>query len=101
MPTAALAGTFPNHLASIRDGKYNPKNKTFHSFDDIIMAKDRAVIENIIPELIRILGIVYKNFEKRDFYNAFLRNIALSLLNTVSNECQDSGGAKRAFYFRI
>jgi hypothetical protein len=26
-------------------------------------AKDRAVIENIIPELIRILGIVYKNFE--------------------------------------
>jgi hypothetical protein len=41
------------------------------------MAKDRAVIENIIPELIRILGIVYKNFEKRDFYNAFLRNIAV------------------------
>jgi hypothetical protein len=27
-------------------------------------AKDRAVIENIIPELIQILGIVYKNFEK-------------------------------------
>jgi hypothetical protein len=56
-------GTFPNHLASIRDGKYNPKNKTFHEFDDIAInktAKDRAVIENIIPELIRILGIVYK-----------------------------------------
>jgi hypothetical protein len=49
-------GTFPNHLASIRDGKYNPKNKTFHEFDDIAInktAKDRAVIENIIPELIQ------------------------------------------------
>jgi hypothetical protein len=56
-------GTFPNHLASIRDGKYN-QNKTFHEFDDIAInktAKDRAVIENIIPELID-LGIVYKKF---------------------------------------
>jgi hypothetical protein len=51
-------GTFPNHLISIRDGKYNPKKQ---NFDDIVInktAKDRAVIENIIPELIRILGIV-------------------------------------------
>ena len=83
-------GTFPNHLISIREGKYNPKNKTFHLFDDIAInktAKDRALIENIIPELIEILGTVYKNFEKRDFYKAFLRNITpLSLLNTVSNE---------------
>ena len=83
-------GTFPNHLISIRDGKYNPKNKTFHEFDDIAInktAKDRALIENIIPELIQILGTIYKNFEKRDFYKAFLRNITpLSLLNTVSNE---------------
>tara|TARA_R110000868_G_scaffold74688_4_gene215863 strand:- start:15644 stop:18853 length:3210 start_codon:yes stop_codon:yes gene_type:complete len=83
-------GTFPNHVISIRDGKYNPKNKTFHEFDDIAInktAKDRALIENIIPELIQILGTIYKNFEKRDFYKAFLRNITpLSLLNTVSNE---------------
>ncbi|NGY36472.1 UvrD-helicase domain-containing protein [Flavobacterium sp. XN-5] len=83
-------GTFPNHLISIRDGKYNPKNKTFHEVDDIAInktAKDRALIENIIPELIQILGTIYKNFEKRDFYKAFLRNITpLSLLNTVSNE---------------
>jgi hypothetical protein len=38
-------GTFPNHLISIRDGKFNPKNKTFHEFDDIAInktAKDRA-----------------------------------------------------------
>lgn len=83
-------GTFPNHLVSIRDGKYNPKNKTFHEFDDIAInktAKDRALIENIIPELLQILVTIYKNFEKRDFYKAFLKNITpLSLLNTVSNE---------------
>ncbi|MTH17040.1 UvrD-helicase domain-containing protein [Flavobacterium sp. LC2016-01] len=83
-------GTFPNHLESIRDGKFNPRNKTFHEFDDIAInktAKDRALIENIIPELLQILDKIYKNFEKRDFYKAFLKNITpLSLLNTVSNE---------------
>ncbi|MCV9927793.1 UvrD-helicase domain-containing protein [Flavobacterium sp. LS1R49] len=85
-------GTFPNHLESIRDGKFNPKNKTFHEFDDIAInktAKDRALIENIIPELLQILDKIYKNFEKRDFYKAFLKNITpLSLLNTVSNELE-------------
>ncbi|WP_264535387.1 UvrD-helicase domain-containing protein [Flavobacterium sp. N1736] len=83
-------GTFPNHLESIRDGKFNPRNKTFHEFHDIAInktAKDRALIENLIPELLQSLGKVYKNFEKRDFYKAFLKNITpLSLLNTVSNE---------------
>ena len=83
-------GTFPNHLESIRDGKFNPRNKTFHEFDDIAInktAKDKALIENIIPELLQILEKIYKNFEKRDFYKAFLKNITpLSLLNTVSNE---------------
>jgi ATP-dependent exoDNAse (exonuclease V) beta subunit len=83
-------GTFPNHLQSIADGKFNPKNKMFREFDDISInktAKDGAIIENIIPELLQILDKVYKHFEKRDFYNAFLKNITpLSLLNTVSNE---------------
>ncbi|MDQ1167792.1 exodeoxyribonuclease V subunit beta [Flavobacterium sp. SORGH_AS_0622] len=89
-PKSFSRGTFPNHLESIRDGKFNPKNKTFHEFDDIAInktAKDRALIENIIPELLQILKEVYKNFEKRDFCKAFLKNITpLSLLNTVSNE---------------
>ncbi|WP_417939242.1 UvrD-helicase domain-containing protein [Flavobacterium sp. RS13.1] len=83
-------GTFPNHLESIRDGKFNPRNKTFHQFEDIAInktASDRALIENSIPQLLLILDKVYKNFEKRDFYKAFLKNITpLSLLNTVSNE---------------
>jgi ATP-dependent exoDNAse (exonuclease V) beta subunit len=83
-------GTFPNHLQSIVDRKFNPKNKMFREFEDISInktAKDSAVIESIIPELLQILDSVYKNFEKRDFYKAFLKNITpLSLLNTVSNE---------------
>ena len=83
-------GTFPNHLQSIVDGKFNSKNKMFREFEDIAInktAKDRALIENIIPELLQTLGRIYSNFEKRNFYKAFLKNITpLSLLNTVSNE---------------
>ena len=83
-------GTFPNHLQSIVDGKFNPKNKMFRDFDAIAInktAKDKALIENIIPELLQILVKIYVNFEKRDFYKAFLKNITpLSLLNTVSKE---------------
>ena len=81
---------FPKHLVSIQEGKFNPKNKTYHEFDDIKInktAKDRAIIENLIPELLQVLATIYKAFEKRDFYKAFLKNITpLSLLNTVSNE---------------
>jgi ATP-dependent exoDNAse (exonuclease V) beta subunit len=89
--TKSFSGSyFPKHLQSIQEGKFNPKNKTYHETDDIKInktAKDGALIENIIPELLQILDKVYKNFEKRDFYKAFLKNITpLSLLNTVSNE---------------
>ena len=83
-------GTFPNHINSIQLGKFNPKNKMFHEFDDIAInntAKDRAIIENLIPEFLQILSKVYSTFEKINFYKAFLKNITpLSLLNTVSNE---------------
>ena len=89
--TKSFSGSyFPKHLQSIQEGKFNPKNKTYHEPDDIKInktAKDSALIENIIPELLQILNAIYKNFEKRDFYKAFLKNITpLSLLNTVSNE---------------
>ncbi|HSN49212.1 MAG TPA: 3'-5' exonuclease, partial [Flavobacterium sp.] len=83
-------GYFPKHLQSIQEGKFNPKNKTYHESEDIKTnktAKDGAIISGIIPELLQILATIYKNFEKRDFYKAFLKNITpLSLLNTVSNE---------------
>ena len=83
-------GTFPNHIASIQAGKFNPKNKMFKEVDDIAINKtatDRTIIEVIIPDLLAILAQVYALFEKIYFYKAFLKNITpLSLLNTVSNE---------------
>jgi ATP-dependent exoDNAse (exonuclease V) beta subunit len=84
------AGHFPNHLNSIASEKFNPNNKTYHEFEDIKInkgAKDKEVIETLIPELLSVLNSIYKKFEKREFYSAFLKNITpLSLLNTVSNE---------------
>lgn len=83
-------GYFPKHLVTIQDKKFNPNNKTYHEFDDIKINKtaaDRAVIESIIPNLLEILSSIYATFEKKNFYEAFLKNITpLSLLNTVSNE---------------
>ncbi|MEO8517115.1 MAG: UvrD-helicase domain-containing protein [Flavobacterium sp.] len=84
------AGHFPNHLNSIKEGKFNSKNKTYHEPEDIKInktARDSALIESIIPDLLNKLSVIYKKFEKKNFYEAFLKNITpLSLLNTVSNE---------------
>ncbi|MGV3695929.1 UvrD-helicase domain-containing protein [Flavobacterium sp.] len=83
-------GFFPNHLRSIVNGKFNPKNKTYREFEDIRINKnvnDKSLIESIIPEWLSILETVYSIHQKIDFYEAFLKNITpLSLLNTVSNE---------------
>ncbi|MEM0576218.1 UvrD-helicase domain-containing protein [Flavobacterium polysaccharolyticum] len=89
-PKSFSGAYFPKHLLSIQEGKFNPKNKTYHEFDDIKInktAKDRAIIEALIPEFLSQLAAIYKVFEKINFYKAFLKNITpLSLLNTVSNE---------------
>lgn len=83
-------GYFPKHLQSIKEGKFNPKNKTYHEAEDIKInktAKDKDVIEGVIPELLSLLKRIYANQEKIAFYGAFLKNITpLSLLNTVSQE---------------
>ncbi len=82
--------TFPNHLGYIQRGELKNTHKRFHVFEDVAINKtaaDRAIIESLIPEWLQILVTIYKNFEKRDFYRAFLKNITpLSLLNTLSNE---------------
>ncbi|WP_298149790.1 exodeoxyribonuclease V subunit beta [Flavobacterium sp.] len=86
-------GYFPKHIEGIREGRFNPKNKTYHEPDDIRInktAKDRHLIENYIPEWLGILSQIYKNYGKIDFYRAFLKNITpLSLLNTVSQQLAD------------
>ena len=86
-------GYFPKHLISIQEGKFNANNKTYHEFEDIKInktAKDGAIIESIIPELLAILKSIYTKFEKKNFYEAFLKNITpLSLMNTLSNKLQE------------
>jgi len=70
------AGHFPNHINSIRDKKYNPKNKRYFEPEDIRInktARDREIIEGIVPEILLTLAKVYENHEKRDFYQAFLK----------------------------
>ncbi len=86
-------GYFPKHLVSIQEGKFNPNNKTYHEFEDIKInktAKDGALIESILPELLAILKSIYAQFEKKNFYEAFLKNITpLSLMNTLSNKLKE------------
>jgi ATP-dependent exoDNAse (exonuclease V) beta subunit len=81
---------FPKHLISIKEKKFNPKNKTYYEFDDVKINKtaaDAESIQTIIPDLLEMLALIYKKFETKNFYEAFLKNITpLSLLNTVSNE---------------
>lgn len=84
------AGHFPNHLNYILNNELKSTHKKYHTIEDIKInktAKDRVVIEGILPEMIAILDKVYKNYEKKNYYSAFLKNITpLSLLNTVSQE---------------
>jgi ATP-dependent exoDNAse (exonuclease V) beta subunit len=89
-PKSFSAGHFPNHIGYIRQGTLNNTHKKYFTPDDIKInksAKDRDLIEAAMPELFVILLKVYKNYEKRNFYNAFLKNITpLSLLNSIGQE---------------
>ena len=84
---------FPNHLLSIQNGKFNPNNKMYYEFEDIQINKDaldKVIIESIIPDLLLILKSIYKKFEKKNFYEALLKNITpLSLLNTLSSKLKE------------
>ena len=83
-------GTFPKHLNFFREKDSRANNHRFREFDDIKIkkdAKDKAIIESIIPALLEILDSIYIKIEKLLFYMAFLKNITpLSLLNTLSNK---------------
>ncbi|WP_396144560.1 UvrD-helicase domain-containing protein [Flavobacterium sp.] len=83
-------GYLPKHIESIQNRKFKPDNKTYREPEDIKInktAKDAAIIEGIIPDLLVVLEAIYIKFESRNFYDAFLKNITpLSLLNTVNNE---------------
>jgi ATP-dependent exoDNAse (exonuclease V) beta subunit len=89
-PKSFPYGTFPKHLDYIATNDAKQNNHKFDTFESIKVkkgVKDLGLIEQIIPELLSLLALVYNNNEKVNFYKAFLKNITpLSLLNTVSNE---------------
>ncbi len=86
------AGHFPNHIGYIQKGELKSTHKKYHEPEDIKInktTKDREVIEGIIPQLLALLQKVYRNYEKKNFYEAFLKNITpLSLLNSISQELE-------------
>ena len=83
-------GFFIKHVESVINQNFNKKNKKYYDFDDISINKsavDKFEIEQIVPTLLEKLDAIYKTYEKKDLYIAFLKNITpLSLLNTVSAE---------------
>lgn len=83
-------GYFPKHLMGIVDGNFNNANKKYYEAEDVKLnktAKDKEVIESLIPELLTTTKKIYKLFGKIYFYEAFLKNLVpLSLLNSISNE---------------
>lgn len=83
-------GYFPKHLISIVDDNFNYANKKYYEPEDIKLnktAKDKDVIEQLIPELLIATKKIYKLYGKIYFYDAFLKNLVpLSLLNSISNE---------------
>lgn len=86
------AGHFPNHIGYIQKNGLKPDHKKYRSPGDIKInktAKDRGVIESLAPRLLELLESVYKNYEKKSLYTAFLKNITpLSLLNSISQELE-------------
>lgn len=84
-------GTFPNHIQSIIDGKYNFAKKYTLPEEITILknAKDRDLIESSTPFFLEKLSEIYNLFGKLSFYEAFLKNLTpLSLLNSISLEIE-------------
>lgn len=83
-------GYFPKHFGYIVSDKLSPTHKRYVEFDDVKInktAKDRELIESLIPELLACLSQIYTLHGQRAFNQAFLKNITpLSLLNTIGVE---------------
>ncbi len=88
--TSFSSGYFPKHLERIKAHQLNNTHKRHFKEEDISIkkaAKDKAIIESLLPEIITQMQFIYANYEKKNFFLAFLKNITpLSLLNRVSQE---------------
>ncbi|MFN3344000.1 MAG: UvrD-helicase domain-containing protein, partial [Flavobacteriales bacterium] len=81
---------FNDHLNNIESNQLKDTQKKYFSPDDIKVlksAKDVAVIESIIDEIVSQLKSIYDKLGKVAMYEAFLQNLnPLSLLNTIYQE---------------
>lgn len=91
-PKSFSRGDFPNHIGYIKQGTLKSTHKKYYEPDDIKInkaAKDRPVIEGVTGQLLTLLKKVYKNYQRKNFYEAFLKNITpLSLLNSIAIELE-------------
>jgi len=81
---------FTDHLNNIANNELKPTQKKYFIPEDIKIkkgAKDAAIIESIVDEILHKLAKTYALYGKISFYQAFLQNInPLSLLNTIHLE---------------
>ncbi|QYJ68862.1 UvrD-helicase domain-containing protein [Flavobacterium litorale] len=82
----------PVHINRIKEGTLLPTHKKFCDPTDIKAKKgvpDADAIQGLAPQIVKMLERVYKNYEKKNFYEAFLKNITpLSLLNSIGQELE-------------
>lgn len=83
---------FPKHLQGIVDRNFNNSNKKYYEPEDVKInktAKDKELIEALVPDLLSVLKRIYRLFGTKYFYEAFLKNLVpLSLLNSISQEIE-------------
>jgi ATP-dependent exoDNAse (exonuclease V) beta subunit len=83
--------TFPNHLIKIieRNLPISDVNK-FVEIDQVQVnktAKDKGLIENVLPEILQKLQLAYSKYQNTFLLAAFNKNIyPLSLLNSINKE---------------
>ncbi|CAM3722584.1 UvrD-helicase domain-containing protein [Flavobacterium gelidilacus] len=83
--------TFPNHLIKIMEGNLPPSDiNKFSEVEQVQInktAKDKGLIESILPEILQKLQLAYKEYQNIFLLEAFNKNIyPLSLLNSINKE---------------
>jgi ATP-dependent exoDNAse (exonuclease V) beta subunit len=81
---------FNDHLNNIESNQLKDTQKKYFFSDDIKVlksAKDIAIVESILDEIVSQLKTIYDKLGKVAMYEAFLQNLnPLSLLNTIYQE---------------
>ena len=83
--------TFPNHLLKIMEGNLPPSDiNKFLEVEQVQInktAKDKGLIESVLPDILQKLQLVYKEYQNIFLLEAFNKNIyPLSLLNSINKE---------------